>query len=60
MAWEVEEEHFLVRAMEEYEDNLRRSRTIIEITDCQHVFRHVSEWDPRKSKLIKHPDIANI
>ena len=44
-----EEDDILVRAMEQYEDNLALSKTIIAITDCQHVFRHVSEWDPRTS-----------
>ena len=44
-----EEDDVLVRAMEQYEENLARSRTVIDITDCQHVFRHVSEWDPRTS-----------
>ena len=45
-----EEDDILVRAMEEYEDNLARSKTVIVITECQHIFRHVSEWDPRTSE----------
>ena len=45
-----EEDDVLVRAMEQYEDNLARSKTVIAITECQHIFRHVSEWDPRTSE----------
>lgn len=44
-----DEEDILIRAVEEYESELRRSKKMIEISQCQHVFRHVSEWDPRKS-----------
>ena len=47
---EEEEDEMLVRAMEEYEDQLAESRAVIKITERQLVFRHVSEWNPRTSK----------
>ena len=47
---EEEEDEMLVRAMEEYEDQLAQSRAVIKIAECQLVFRHVSEWNPRTSK----------
>ena len=47
---EEEEDEMLVRAMEEFEDQLAEGRAVIKITECQLVFRHVSEWNPRTSK----------
>lgn len=49
---EEEEDAMLVRAMEEYEENLAQSRRVIDITECQHIFRHVSEWDPRTRESV--------
>ena len=33
-----DEEDILIRAVEEYESELRRSKKMIEISQCQHVF----------------------